>query len=241
MNNILIIAKKEFKNYFNSLSAYIVIVLFLVVSCALFFFWGLGFFFRNQADMRLFFGLMPLIFLIFAPAMSMGLWAEEKKLGTAEVLLTLPFRDYEVVVGKYLASFLLLILTVGLSFTVPIAVAALGNPDPGPIIGGYLGTFLLGGAYLSIGLFASTLTSDQISAFLFGFVLCLVLYIIGDTFVLLRMPRFLVPAFSFLGIGWHFESISKGVIDLRDIIYYFSMIGFFLYLSIYSVESRKWR
>lgn len=240
MNSIITIVKKELKNYFNSPIAYICVIFFLFLSSALFF-WGFGFFLRNQADMRVFFSLMPWIFLFFAPAITMSLWAEERKSGTAEILLTLPFRDYEVVVGKFLASFILLIFMVILSFTLPIAIAYLGDPDSGPIIGGYLGTFLLGGAYLSIGLFASTFTKDQISAFILGIALSFFLFFIGENFVLFAVPKSLVPVFKFLSLGWHFDSIGRGVIDLRDIVYYLSMIGFFLYLSIYSVESRKWR
>jgi ABC-2 type transport system permease protein len=130
---------------------------------------------------------------------------------------------------------------VVLSFTLPIAISYLGDPDGGPIIGGYLGTFLLGGAYLAIGLFASTFTKDQISAFILGIAISFFLFFIGENFVLFAVPSFLVPVFKFLSLGWHFDSIGRGVIDLRDIAYYLSMIGFFLYMSIYSVESRKWR
>jgi len=240
MNSIVTIFKKEFRNYFNSPIAYIYIIAFLILSSALFF-WVFGFFLRAQADMRAFFGLMPWIFLLFAPIVTMGLWSEERKVGTDEILLTLPFKDYEVVLGKYLASFGLLVLTVCLSFTLPIAIAYLGDPDTGPIVGGYLGTFLLGGTYLAIGLFASTLTENQITALIIGFAICFGLFIIGESFVLFAVPKFLASFFSNLSLGAHFDSIGRGVIDLRDLIYYFSMIGFFLFLTVYSVESRKWR
>ena len=159
----------------------------------------------------------------------MKLWAEEKKLGTVEILMTLPLRDYEVVIGKYLASFALLTVTVLLSLVLPLSVIYLGDPDGGVLIGGYLGLLLMGGAYLAIGLFASTLTENQIIAFILGVIICFILLIIGWRF----------PAFSYLGLGTHYNSLLRGVIDSRDIVYYLSVIGFFLYLSTLSVENRS--
>ena len=145
--------------------------------------------------------------------------------------MTLPLRDYEVVIGKYLASFALLTVTVLLSIVLPLSVIYLGDPDGGVLIGGYLGLLLMGGAYLAIGLFASTLTENQIIAFILGVIICFILLIIGWRF----------PTFSYLGLGTHYNSLLRGVIDSRDIVYYLSVIGFFLYLSTLSVESRKWR
>ena len=238
MNNIAAIFKKEFRSYFNSPIAYIFMTIFLALSAWFFF---RGFFIINQAEMRGFFGLMPWLFLLFIPAVTMKLWAEEKKIGTVEILMTLPIKDYEVILAKYLASFALLGVTILLSLSLPITLAYLGEPDGGPIIGGYIGVFLMGAAYLSIGLLASTLTENQIVAFILGIVMCFVLLIIGEDIVLFNAPDFLVPLFSFLGLGAHFSSILRGVIDSRDLIYYLSVIGFFLYLSVLSLESRKWR
>ena len=228
MTNITAILKKEFRSYFNSPIAYIFITFFLGISAWWFFFFS-GFFLVNQAEMRGFFGLMPWIFLFFIPAVTMKLWAEEKKLGTVEILMTLPLRDYEVVIGKYLASFALLTVTVLLSLVLPLSVIYLGDPDGGVLIGGYLGLLLMGGAYLAIGLFASTLTENQIIAFILGVIICFILLIIGWRF----------PAFSYLGLGTHYNSLLRGVIDSRDIVYYLSVIGFFLYLSTLSVENRS--
>ena len=226
MTNITAILKKEFRSYFNSPIAYIFITFFLGISAWWFFFFS-GFFLVNQAEMRSFFGLMPWIFLFFIPAVTMKLWAEEKKLGTVEILMTLPLRDYEVVIGKYLASFALLTVTVLLSLVLPLSVIYLGDPDGGVLIGGYLGLLLMGGAYLAIGLFASTLTENQIIAFILGVIICFILLIIGWRF----------PTFSYLGLGTHYNSLLRGVIDSRDIVYYLSVIGFFLYLSTLSVEN----
>ena len=162
-------------------------------------------------------------------------------MGTAEILMTLPIRDYEVIIGKFLASFGLLAVTVLFSLGIPISVAILGDPDEGTILCGYLGLLLMGGAYLAIGLFASTLTENQIIAFILGISTCFALLIIGTDYVLFNTPDWLYPIFSYLGLGVHYSSILRGVIDSRDIIYYLTIIGFFLYLSTLLVESRKWR
>ena len=238
MQNINAIFKKEFRSYFNSPIAYIFITFFLAISSWLFF---RGFFLNGQAEMRGFFGSMPWIFLFFIPSVTMKLWAEEKKIGTAEILMTLPIRDYEVVLGKFLASFGLLALTALFSLAIPLSIGYLGDPDGGTIVCGYLGLLLMGAAYLAIGLLASTLTENQIIAFILGISACFVLLIIGEDFVLFSTPDWLYPIFSYLGLGAHYSSILRGVIDSRDIIYYLTIIGFFLYLSTLAIESRKWR
>ena len=237
MNNIAAIFKKEFRSYFNSPIAYIFITFFLALSAWFFF---RGFFIISQANMRGFFTVMPWLYLFFVPAVTMKLWSEERKLGTVEILMTLPIKDFEVVLGKYLASFALLGVTILLSLSLPISVASLGDPDGGPIVGGYIGLLLMGAAYLSIGLFASTLTENQIISFIVGIGLCFVLLIIGEDIVLfnIRSP-WLASLFSYLGLGTHFSSLLRGVIDSRDIIYYFSLIGFFLYLSTLRIQMQK--
>jgi len=184
---------------------------------------------------------MPWMFLFFVPAITMRLWAEEKKLGTMEILMTMPVRDHEVVLGKFCASFAFLILTVALSFPLAITVLALGDPDGGPIIGSYLGVLLMGGAYLAIGLFISSLTENQIIAFIVSIVVIFGLILIGEDIVLFSVPEFFVPIFSYLSLGGHFDSIGRGVIDSRDLIYYFSVIGFFLYLNVRKLETGKWK
>jgi len=171
----------------------------------------------------------------------MRLWAEEKKMGTMELLMTLPLRDWEIVIGKFLAAFLFLGITVLLTFTFPLTLYYLGQPDLGPILGGYIGALLMGAAYLSIGLFISCLTENQIVAFILSVFACFALFIIGEPIVLTALPGWLAGTFSFLGLGSHFQSIGRGVIDSRDIIYYFSVIIFFLFLNTRFVESRKWR
>lgn len=237
MQNIITIFRKEFKAYFLSPIAYIFITVYLVATNFLFF---QGFFIINQADMRGYFSILPWVFLFFVPAVTMRVWAEEKKMKTLELLLTWPLSDREVVFGKFLASFCFLAITVLLSITIPITLFVLGKPDVGPIIGGYLGTLLMGGAYLAIGLWLSSLTENQIVAFILGVVVTFALFMIGNQFVTMALPSFLVPIATYIGIGNHFESIGRGVVDTRDIIYYLSVIGFFLYLNIHTLESRKW-
>lgn len=237
MNTILALFKKEFKSYFVSPIAYVFIVVYLMITNFLFF---QGFFIMNQADMRGYFDILPWIFLFFIPAITMRSWAEERKNRTLELLLTWPVSDVEVVVGKFLASFCLLAVVILLSLTVPITIALLGKPDFGPIIGCYLGSFLMGGAYLAIGLWVSSLTENQIVAFIVGVVVTFLLFIIGVPFVTMVMPSFLVPLCNYLSLGNHFASIGRGVVDSRDIIYYLSVIGFFLFLNVRSFERRKW-
>ena len=236
MKNARPIFKRELMGYFNSPIAYIFITVFLGLSSWLFF---KGFFVVGEASVRMFFGLLPWVFLFFIPAITMRLWAEEKKSGTMELLMTLPVTDAEAVLGKFLASFAFLILSLVLSFVLPIIVSVLGDPDPGQIVGGYVGAVLMGGAFLAIGLFISSLTENQIVAFIISVVAIFVLFILGEDFVLFGIPDWLVPVFSFIGLGGHYDSISRGVIDSRDVIYYVSVIVFFLYLNVKSIESRK--
>jgi ABC-2 type transport system permease protein len=237
MQNIIAIFKREFKGYFNSTIAYIFITVFLVLTGWLFF---RTFFIMNEAEMRGFFGVLPWIFLFFVPAITMRLWAEEKKLGTIEILMTLPVKDHEVIFGKFLASYAFLAVTILLSFPIVINVFYLGNPDKGPIIGGYIGALLMGGAFLSIGLFVSSLTENQIIAFIIAVIISFSLLIIGEQFVLFSLPDWLIPLFSYLGLGSHFSSIGRGVVDSRDIIYYLSVILFFIFLNIRTLEGRRW-
>jgi ABC-2 type transport system permease protein len=189
--------------------------------------------------MREFFFFLPWIFLIFIPAVTMRLWAEEKKLGTIEVLMTLPVKDSEVVAGKFLASFFFVAIALALSFPIPLTLALMGSVDLGPIIGGYVGACFLGGAYLAIGLFVSSLAENQIVAFIMAVIVSFALLMIGQDFVIMTLPEQLVPLCSFLGLGRHFASLERGVIDSRDLIYYLSVIWFFLFLNVQAVQSRK--
>jgi ABC-2 type transport system permease protein len=237
MRTTLAIFRREFASYFNSPIAYIYLTVFIGLSSWLFL---KAFFVLGEASMRNFFSLLPWIFLFFIPAVTMRSWAEEKKVGTMELLMTLPVGDAQAVLGKFLASFAFMVLSLALSFVLPIVVGALGNPDRGQIFTGYLGSMLIGAAYLAIGLFISSLTENQIVAFIVSVVAVFGLFVVGEDFVLFGLPDRLVPILAYLSLGGHFDSIARGVVDSRDIIYYVSVIGFFLYLNVKSVEARRW-
>lgn len=230
--------KKELMSYFNSPIAYIFIGVFLVVGNWLFF---KNFFLVGQDTMRDYFSLLPWIFLFLSPALTMRLWAEEKKSGTIEFLLTLPVTDWQVVLAKFFGSLAFMFIALLLTITIPISLAAIGNVDFGPIIGGYLGALLLGGSYLALGLFISSLTKNQIIAFVLGIMVCFAAFIVGADFVLVGAPQFIAPYMAFLGLGSHFNNIAKGVIDTKDIIYYLSFIFLFLWLNARTIESRGWK
>ncbi|MGA3051168.1 MAG: ABC transporter permease subunit [Chitinispirillaceae bacterium] len=238
MQKTIAIFKKEFKSYFISPIAYVFITVFLAVSSYLFFH---VFFLNNQADMRGFFDPLPIIFLFFIPAIAMRSWAEERKVRTLELLLTWPVSDLEVVSGKFLASFCFIAVAILLTVTIPVSILLIGGkPDLGPIITGYIGTLLMGGAYLAIGMWISSYTENQIIAFLLGVVACFFFYMIGSPFIVMFAAPLVATLFTYLGLGNHFDSIQRGVIDSRDIVYYFSIIGFFLFMNIQSLAGRKW-
>ena len=187
MSNVWTIARKEFAAYFNSPIAYIVIVLFLVVTSVLFFF-PQGFFVIGQASLRAFFSLLPWTLVFFIPPITMRLFAEEKKLGTIEVLMTLPVRDHEAVLGKFLGAYGFVLAMLAFTLSLPLTVAWLGDPDPGPILGGYVGALLLAASYVAIGLFVSSLTENQIIAFIVSAVALVALVLIGDQGMLAWLP-----------------------------------------------------
>mgnify|MGYP000032391069 CR=1 FL=1 len=235
---LFVLFKKELMAYFNSPIAYIFIAVFLIVGNWLFF---NSFFLMGQASMRSFFSLLPWMFLFLAPALTMRLWAEEKKSGTIEFLLTLPVTDWQVVLSKFLGALVFTLIILLLSFSLPITVATLGRLDWGPVIGGYLGALALGGAYLAVGLFISGLTKNQIVAFVLALVACFIGFIIGADFVVASAPAAFQPLMKFFGLSSHFYNISKGVIDTRDVIYYGLFIFLFLWLNVRFIENRGWK
>ena len=236
MSPALVISKREIRTYFNSPVAYIVVTVFTIV---------FGFFFFNnlfvekQADMRGFFSLAPLMFCFFAPAITMRLLAEEKGSGTIELLITMPVRDWEVVVGKWLAAMALLLTTLLLTLVFAVTVAKLGPLDKGPAFGGYLGLLLMGGSYVAIGVMASSLTRNQVVSLIVAFGICFALFLLGK--VLPFIPEKIQPLVAFLSTDTHFENVSRGVIDSRDVIYYVSVIVVTLLIATTSLESRKWK
>ncbi len=237
MKSILTIMKREFHAYFLSPIAYIFLSLYLVLTNFLFF---QGFFIAGEASMRNYFELLPWLLLLFLPAITMRSWAEERKNRTLELLLTWPIKDSEVVSGKFFASFLFLALALLLSGTVPISVMLIGNPDEGIMIASYIGALFLGGAYIAVGMAVSSFTENQIVAFIGTVVLLLVGILLGHEGVIAFVPSSVAPILSGLSLEAHFNSIARGVLDSRDIIYYLSVIGLALFFNTQSLESRKW-
>ncbi|MDO8526977.1 MAG: ABC transporter permease [Deltaproteobacteria bacterium] len=238
MKTILTIAKREFKAYFQSPIAYIYLVTFLVLVHWIFL---RGFFVIGQGNLRSFFTLLPWVYLFFVPAVAMGKWSEERKQGTIELLFTMPISETQILLGKFLAGLGLLSVALFLTFPLPVTIALIGKIDLGPMIGGYLGLLFLGGAYLAIGLWVSALTDNQIIAFILGVLVCFALFIIGEPLVTSGLPPMLVSLLQYAGLGSHFESIGRGVIDSRDCIYYISVISLFLFFNLKALEARAWR
>jgi len=233
------VTARELRAYFNSPIAYVFLSVF--AGAALFTFFNVeAFFARGVADLRGLFAPLPLLMILLVPALTMRLWAEEQKQGTLEVLLTLPVRDHELVAGKFLASWILLGCALGLTLALPVSAAILGRLDWGPVVGGYLGAVLLGGAYLAAGQFLSASTENQILAFILALVVCLALYGVGtEAFAGLFSDR-LAGVLRALGTGSRFQSIARGVIDLRDLVYYASLTLFFLAACVLAVRARRW-
>lgn len=200
-------------------------------------FFATGLFLANIADLRGLFSGLRMILLFFVPAISMRLLAEEKRSGTIEVLSTMPLKDWHLVLGKFIPSYILVIVTVLLTLVHYITLLSLGEPDFGASFGGYLGTMLMAGAYLSIGLFTSSLTKNQIVAFITAFVIIFGLFLMDK--VVMFLPGFLATIFEFLSTDYHYENIARGVVDSRDIIYFLSLMFFFLYMTVKSLETRK--
>ncbi len=241
MSNVKTIFRREFAAYFNSPIAYIFIIVFLVLNCGLFM---TPFFLQGMADMRDFFGNLPLFLIFFIPAISMRLWAEDKRSGTFELLMTLPMQTGEVMLGKYLAAMAFYLVALAGTLPIPLMLLALGNPDLGAIAGGYLGAVLLGGLYMSVGIFTSGLLRDQITAFILGMLACFVLFLVGIPAVAATVDGWVSGLGSFLqnafGLMPHYQSLGRGVLQLGDLVYFLSLTGVFLALNTLWLEGRKY-
>jgi ABC-2 type transport system permease protein len=235
LNNTSTIFRKELRSYFNSAVAYVVIVVFLAIVGWVY---TSSMFLINVASLRLMFEWIPLVFLFVVPAITMRLLAEEKKAGTIELLTTKPLHDWEIVVGKFFAAWMLIALALLPTLIYYITVAFLGDIDNGPVIGGYIGLLLMAGVYIAVGLLASSLTENQIVAFIVGLLLMFALFLMDK--VIVFIPDFMVSVVEYLGIDFHFSNIARGVIDTRDVVYFLSVLGFSLYLSVVSLGRRKW-
>jgi ABC-2 type transport system permease protein len=230
MKEIWIIARRELNAFFNSLMAYILLIAFLGFSG--FFTWisGADVFMVGQANMQSFFGIAYWSLFFFIPAMTMGLLSEETRSGTIELLLTKPISDWQVILGKFLST--LVLICIALAFTLPyyITIATLGPLDHGSVWTGYLGLILMSASYIGIGLFASSLSKNQIVAFLIALLIGIFFHIIFGVLAG-NFTGFLGGLFTYLNLNTHFESISRGVIDTKDLIYFFSLIALSLVLA----------
>jgi len=234
MRAIRIICQRELAAYFTSPVAYVFLVIFLLLT-GFFTFTAGAFFERGEAGLGAFFGWHPWLYLVLVPAVGMRLWAEERRAGTIELLLTLPVTAWQAIVGKFLASWLFLALALALTFPVVLTVNILGEPDNGAIVGGYVGSLLLAGAYLALTCMTSAMTRNQVVAFILSVVICLFLILAGFNPVTDLLARWASPALvdtvAAFSVITHFDGFQKGVLDSRDLFFFLSLIGFALFAT----------
>jgi ABC-2 type transport system permease protein len=242
MRNVGIIFRRELASYFATPLAYVFVVIFLALAAAFAFYLG-GFFERGQADLRPFFQFHPWLYLFLVPAVAMRLWAEERKSGTIELLMTLPVSLWEAVAGKFLAAWAFIGIALALTFPMWLTVNYLGEPDNGVIAAAYLGSLLMAGGFLAVGACMSAVTRNQVVAFILTVVVCLGLLLAGFPMVLdvfrAWAPAAVADAIAALSFLSHFEAISKGVVDLRDLLYFLLTIGAWLAATAIVLEMKK--
>jgi ABC-2 type transport system permease protein len=232
--NTMHIFRREFRHYFITPIAYIVISIFLILTGWFFF---STFFLYNQAELRNFFSLLPIVFSFIVPAVTMRLFAEEYNVGSYEILVTMPVTTREIVLGKFLAASAFTALMLAPTLVYAFSVGFLGDLDWGPVAGGYLGAVLLGAAFNAVGLFASALTKNQIIAFIIGMIICFALTMIDK--ILFFLPGPLLGFFGYIGADYHFQNAAKGILDSRDLIFFASVIFVGLFATHLVVEARK--
>ncbi|MBM7127258.1 ABC transporter permease subunit [Dyella flava] len=242
MSPTMAVMRRELRSYFVTPVAYVFLVIFLVLAGILTFYAG-DFYDREIADLQPFFVMHPWLYLILVPAVSMRMWAEEAKSGTLELLLTLPMTLWQAMLGKFLAAWLFIGLALLLTFPIWITVNYLGSPDNGIIIAGYIGSWLMAGAFLSIGACLSTLTSSQVVAFILTAVVCVLLILAGQAEVMDffqgALPRKLVNGVAHLSMLRHYEAIARGVLDVRDIIYFVLTIAAWLTAGVLVLDLKR--
>ena len=239
MGNLGHIARKEFAGFFASPIAFIFFGAFLLVTLFVFF-WVETFFARNIADVRPLFEWMPILLVFLSAAITMRMWSEERRAGTLEFLLTAPVPPLHLVLGKFFACFGLVAVALLLTLPVPITVSLIGSLDWGPVLGGYLATLFLAAAYLAIGLFVSARSDNQIVSLLLASLLCGLFYALGSDVLTGLFGTRAAEVLKLLGSGARFASITRGIIDVRDLVYYLSIVGAFLTLNVYALERLRW-
>ncbi len=242
MNAMFAIMRRELRSYFLTPVAYVFIVIFLVLTSTFTFYLG-NFYERGQADLAPFFNFHPWLYLFLVPALSMRLWAEERRSGSIELLMTLPVELWQAVAGKFLAAWAFTGLALALTFPIWISVNYLGNPDNGSVVAAYIGSLLMAGGFLAVGSCISATTKNQVIAFILAVVACFLLLLAGFPLVLdvfsAWAPQVLVDAVASLSFLTHFSSISKGVIDLRDLVYFALLIGVMLHANTIVLQLKK--
>ena len=242
MSAIGAIFRRELAAYFVTPLAYVFLVIFLALVGALTFYFG-GFYEQGQADLGTFFGLHPWLYAFLVPALAMRLWAEERDTGSIELLLTLPLTTTQAVLGKFFAAWAFIVLALALTFPMWWTVAYLGDPDHGVIAAGYVGSALMAGGFLAIGSFVSALSRSQVVAFVMGFVGCFILLMAGYPLILDAFqswaPQAVVDAVAALSFLTHFESINRGVIEARDLVFFVGLIVFFVFANVVVIEMKK--
>src|SRR5210317_785839 len=242
INPVLNVTRRELSGYFSTPVAWVFIVIFLVMSGVFTFYMG-SFYERGMADLMPFFQFHPWLYLFLVPAIGMRLWAEERRSGTVELLLTLPLTTWQAVAGKFLAAWLFIGIALALTFPVWITVNYLGQPDNGVIFAGYIGSWLMAGGFLAIGSCMSALTRNQVVAFILSVVVCFGFLISGLPMVMNLFnawaPQIILDGIASLSFLKHFASISKGVIDLRDVVYFALVMGFWLLANVLILEMKK--
>jgi ABC-2 type transport system permease protein len=241
MRGFLSVYKREIRGYFSTPVAYVFLVIFLFFTSFLTF--QKGFFDMRQADLRLLFEGMPLLFVFLAPAMAMRLWAEERRTNSIELLFSLPVTTTQAVLGKFFAAWTVIVIALALTFPMVITVFVLGEPDPGPILSGYLASILLSGSYLAIGSFFSGITRNQVISFVLAVVACSVfLYAASPAameYVSTLLPGGFVEAMESLSFEAHFESMQRGVIELRDLAFFLLITAGWLWANVIILKERR--
>lgn len=242
MHSIATIFRREMASYFATPVAYVFIVIFLALNGIMTFFVG-NFLDRDQADLIAFFNFHPWLYLFLIPALSMRLWAEERRTGTIELSMTLPLTATQIVVGKFLAAWAFTGIALALTFPLWLTVNYLGDPDNGAILAAYVGSMLMAGGFLSVGSFVSALTKNQVIAFVLSATVCFLLVAMGSTIVLNVLGEWasgnIADFFRSMSVMNHFSSISKGVVDLRDAVYFGALICLFLFLNVVAIDRLK--
>jgi len=234
------LAKKEIFQYLNA-PAFFGVAVFFLLFCSIWLFYMQQYFLMDKATLRPYFSAFPLVFILVIPVITMKSWAEERKTGTIELLLTMPFTEWDLVLGKFFASLGIMTVMLLLTVPVPLTLARLGTFDPGTVFCEYLGAFLLCASTVSLGLLLSCLSKNQAGAFLGSAVVLLIVMLINQVTMFLNLPQWLAGSINFISLAYHYESFTKGLIDSRDLVFYIISTALFLFINTRVIIFRKWR